>query len=274
MREFSVLMSVYHKENADHFRLALNSNMEQSLPPKEFVLICDGPLTDDLDAVIVEYCQLFPDVFRVVRLPENKGLGNALQVGVEHCSYDLVARSDSDDICVQDRFEKQVSFLEKHPEISVVGGAIDEFDDDHTKPIRRKELPLQPKDLLSFAKKRNPLNHMTVMFRRKDILQSGSYKPLSYLEDYYLWLRVLGNGYQIANISDRVGQARVCKGRQERRGSKKYRSGRKTLNCYMVSKKIINRFGAFHNMLRIRTWCCMSGKMRALIYDNILRKRI
>lgn len=274
MKDFSVLMSIYYKENAEHFRKALNSNIEQTIPPKEFVLICDGPLTDALDDVIAEYCQRYPNLFHVVRLPENKGLGNALQVGVEHCSCDLIARSDSDDICVRDRFEKQLLFLEVHPEISVVGGAIDEFENDHTKPVRRKVLPLQHKDLLTFAKKRNPLNHMTVMFRKQDILSAGSYKPLFYLEDYYLWLRVLGSGFRIANISDCVVHARVGNGMQERRGDRKYISGWKTLNCYMVSKKIITRLGAFHNMLRIRAWCCMSGKMRSFLYKHILRKRI
>ncbi len=274
MREFSVLMSVYHKENADHFRLALNSNLEQTRMPKEFVLVCDGPLTDKLDQVIAEFQTRYPNIFHIVPLAENKGLGNALQIGMEHCSCEFVARSDSDDICVSDRFEKQLAYLEAHPEISVVGGAIDEFEDDYTKPLRRKELPLQHKDLFNFAKKRNPLNHMTVMFRKADILQAGSYQPLSYLEDYYLWLRVLGNGYQIANLPDCVVHARVGNGMQERRGSKKYISGWKTLNSYMMEKGMITRVRAFTNMVRIGTWCRMSGKMRGFVYDNILRKRI
>lgn len=109
---FSVLMSVYFKENPEYFDLALKSNLlDQTLKPSEFILVCDGPLNIELEKVIEKYSELFPEIFKVYRLSKNGGLGEALNYGLKKCMYEIIARSDSDDICVAERFEKQIEFL-------------------------------------------------------------------------------------------------------------------------------------------------------------------
>ena len=126
--DFSVLLSVYWKENPDWLRLSLKSIWEdQSLKPAEIVLVKDGPLTDRLEAVISQFKQSAP--LKIVPLSQNQGLGRALNEGLKFCSFDLVARMDTDDISKPDRFEKQIRFISQHPDISVVGSWVDELID-------------------------------------------------------------------------------------------------------------------------------------------------
>ncbi|WP_418846245.1 glycosyltransferase, partial [Phocaeicola sp.] len=125
---FSVLISVYNKENSLSLRQSLTSVFRQKLPPTEVVLLKDGPLTEELDKVIAEYVMRYPEL-KIVSLPVNQGLGKALNEGLKHCSYDLVARMDTDDIAKPDRFEKQIRVFQEHPELDVVGAWIDEFEE-------------------------------------------------------------------------------------------------------------------------------------------------
>ena len=186
---FSVLMSVYYKENADYFDLALKSILvDQSITPSEFVLVCDGPLSKELDAVIEKYQNANPQVFQVYRTQENQGLGKALGFGLNYCTNELIARADSDDVCAKNRFEEQLKYMHEHPEVSIVSSYIDEFDTDWTHPNRVKELPLAHEELVEMAKSRNPINHMAVMFRRCDIVEIGSYRHVPYVE--FLYMRV------------------------------------------------------------------------------------
>ena len=124
--KFSVLLSVYRKEQPAYLRQSLDSIFTQTLLPDEVVLVKDGPLTDALDEVAEDYCRKYP-VIRVVPLSENQGLGRALNEGLKHCSYDLVARMDTDDVAKPERFEKQIAVFCAHPEMDVVGAWIDEF---------------------------------------------------------------------------------------------------------------------------------------------------
>lgn len=169
MEKFSVLMSVYCKEKPEYFDLSLGSNLiKQTLRPNEFVLVCDGELTPELEAVIDKYQKLCLDVLKVYR-KENGGLGRALNFGLPKCSYSLVARADSDDICAPDRFEKQVRYFEEHPEVGIISSYIDEFNEDWKKPTHLKTLPLTHDELYEMAKFRNPLNHMSIKIGRAHV---------------------------------------------------------------------------------------------------------
>ena len=119
MEPFSVLISVYCREKATHLNDALLSIWEQTLTPTEVVLVKDGPLTDELEQVINDFKNRY-NAIRIVALPQNVGLGAALNEGLKHCSYELVARMDSDDICKPIRFEKQVQYLMQHPQIDII----------------------------------------------------------------------------------------------------------------------------------------------------------
>ena len=273
MTPFSVLMAVYKKEDPAHFRLALRSNLEeQTLPPAELVLVCDGPLTPELDAVIAEYEAKYPAVMKVFRLEENGGLGKALNFGLSQCSHDLVARSDSDDVCAPQRFETQADYMERHPEISAVSSFIDEFETDPACPVRQKTMPLGGGELRQYAKTRNPLNHMAVMFRKERVEQVGSYRHLLYQEDYFLWVRMLANGMELANLPQILVHARVGNGMAARRGNLQLLRGRKVLLQYMKEHGLMTGAEKALAMTEVRLWCFVPPKVREFVYKTLLRK--
>lgn len=273
MLPFSVLMSVYQKEAPEHFRRALSSNLEcQTLPPTEMVLVCDGPLNPELDAVISEFSAKCPQL-KVCRLAENGGLGKALNFGLSQCSHSLVARSDSDDVCTPERFAVQVAYLEQHPDISVVSSAIDEFDEDPERPLRQKLMPEGGEALLRYAKTRNPINHMAVMFRKEDVEKAGSYQHLPYQEDYFLWVRMLSMGMKLANLPQKLVCARVGNGMAARRGEKQLISGRRVLHKYMVDHGLLTKTESFLAQAEFHLWCLVPPKFRDFIYKTILRRQ-
>jgi Glycosyltransferases, probably involved in cell wall biogenesis len=272
MTKFSVLMSVYFKENPENFDLSLKSNLQdQTLAPNEFVLVCDGELTPELEAVIDKYQKLYPEVLKVYR-KENGGLGKALNYGLPKCSYPLVARSDSDDVCASNRFELQVKFMDEHPEVGIISSYIDEFDTDWNKPNKIKTLPLTHEELYDMAKFRNPLNHMSVMMRRNDIMRIGSYKHIPYVEDYELWVRAMINGIKIANVGEVLVHARVGNGMIQRRGTKKYIKSWHIMNRYMVDKGMIGNMTYLRNMMAITAFVFMPAGLKEFLYKKVLRK--
>lgn len=270
---FSVLMSVYCKETAAHLNLALRSILvEQTKHPDELVLVCDGPLTPELDVVIEKYETDFPETLKVFRRKQNEGLGNALNFGLKQCSYPLVARADSDDICCEDRFEVQVAFMEQHPEVSIISAYIDEFDEDWTKPISVKKLPVEHEKIVKRAKMRNPLNHMAVMFRKKDVLEVGSYRHMPYVEDYDLWLRAIAHGKILGNIDRILVHARVGNGMVYRRGNKAQIKSWSILNDYMIQERMIWPIRKVQNMIMIRSFVYMPPCLKKIAYKTFLRK--
>ncbi len=267
-------MSVYHKEKPEYFDLALKSNLvDQTLLPDEFVLVCDGKLTAELDKVIENYQSRFPDILKVYRFNENQGLGKALNFGIEKCSYELIARADSDDVCADTRFEEQIEYF-KNNDIDFLGSYIYEFEQDYTNPDTIKELPLEHDDIVKMARMRNPLNHMTVMYKKSAVVDVGSYIHLPYTEDFYLWLRAINKGYKFANIGKVLVYARVGNGMVERRGNKEYISSWKVLAKYMLDNKMITRFKYIENMVSVRAFIYMPLRVREFFYKYVLRKKI
>lgn len=270
---FSVLMSVYDQEKPEYLSLALESVLvNQTLLPDEMILVCDGLLTDELDEVISKYETLAPDILKVYRLDNNIGLGKALNYGLEKCSYDWVARADSDDVCMSNRFEKQFGFLKKNPDIDIISSCINEFEEDYQTPCRRKDMPTVHRKIVKMAKFRNPMNHMAVVFRKKVILDAGSYQHLPYVEDYYLWVRAICNGAKLANIDEPLVHARVGNGMAQRRSDKRCIAGRRVLSRYMLEHGMIGRAEYYKNMLSIRMFVYLPTNVKVWVYNNILRK--
>ncbi|MDD3603503.1 MAG: glycosyltransferase [Sulfurovum sp.] len=207
--KFSVLISVYHKEKSNFLDQALNSIENQTLSAGEIVLVKDGSLSDELDEVITKHQLASRVPYTIVVLEKNVGLGIALNKGLEHCRYEWVARMDSDDIALPERFEKQISFLENHPEVDVLGSSILEFDTDSKMSTGERRLPSGHDEIVRYAKLRNPINHMTVIFRKSAIKNAGSYLPMSGFEDYYLWVRLLRRGCRFANLDEVLVKARA-----------------------------------------------------------------
>ena len=161
---YSVLMSVYAKEKAEYLRQAMDSIWNQTIQTDDFVLVCDGPLNNELDAVIDEMEKAHPETLHVVRLEKNGGLGNALNIGIKECKNELVARMDSDDISMLERCEKQLTMFIEHPDISICSGTVIEFIGTTENAIGKRTLPETDDEIKAFSRKRNPCNHPAVMF--------------------------------------------------------------------------------------------------------------
>ena len=203
-------MSVYKNEKVEFFKQAMDSVLSQTLPPEEIVLIRDGEVYEELQKAIDEYIEKYPELFTYVPLEENKGLGNALRIGVEKARNELIARMDTDDICVSDRFEKQIRFMEENLQVDIVGANIAEFTETPEKIVDYRTVPSSHEQIISLMKARNPLNHVTVVFRKQSVLNVGNYQSFYLFEDWYLWLRMYLQNCKFANLQDSLVNVRIA----------------------------------------------------------------
>lgn len=218
---FSILMSVYKNESPNNLKQSLDSIFDNTLLPSEVVIIEDGPLTNDLYSILNEYEKGYRSLIRIP-IKENVGLGKALNIGLRHCSNEWVFRMDTDDICVPERFEKQISFIQNHPEIDILSGQIEEFENSELNITGVKQVPLNHNDIIKLSKTRNPFNHMAIAYRKSVIESVGGYQHHMYMEDYNLWLRVLASGYLSANLEDTLVKVRAGQDMIRRRRGKAY----------------------------------------------------
>lgn len=270
---FSLLMSVYYGTNAVELKECFDSIHIQSVKPDETVVVCDGPISDDVDELLQNESR--NEVIKIVQLEENKGLGMALEAGLKECSYEIVARMDTDDICLSGRFEKQIEYINKHPDIDIVGGSMTEFVDDPNYPVALRKVPCDHKDIVEFLKKRCPFNHMTVMFKKSAVEKAGGYQHWLYNEDYYLWLRMYLSDAKFANLEDTLVCARVGSEMYRRRGGLKYYKSEKELQKFMLKNGIINRFTYFANVSkRFVLQVLMPNKLRGWVFKKFARKKV
>lgn len=239
MEAYSVLMAVYFREKPEHLRLAIRSMLCQTVAPEEFVLVCDGPLTPPLDAVIGEFCRAYPALFRVVRLERNQGLGAALNAGLLYCRNELVARMDSDDLAVRDRMEMQLAELERYPDTSVLGGQIAEFAESPETITGCRCVPLEPAQIREYLKFRNPMNHTTAVLRRSHVLRVGGYREVAGFEDYFLWTKLIKAGCLLRSIPQICCMVRADAGMYSRRGGWQYFQNARKLERFLLESQII-----------------------------------
>ncbi len=220
--KFSVLMSIYYKEEPEYFNRAMQSIWdEQTVKPDEIVLVQDGPLTDGLHKAIDEWKAKIGEVFKTVPLEKNVGLGDALNAGIKHCSYELIARMDTDDISISNRFEKQLKAFENN-DIDICSSWVSEFDSDENEIISYRKLPEKHNEIIVYSKMRSPINHPAVMYKKSIVEKAGGYKHMLWMEDYYLWARMLLSGAKFYNIQEPLVNMRAGYGQLERRGGFKY----------------------------------------------------
>lgn len=212
---FSVLMSVYIKEQPAFLEQALQSLQQQTLAASEIVLVEDGPITEELAEVINRYKAFLP--IKSVPLAKNIGLAGALNAGLAACTYDLVARMDTDDIALPERFSVQVAFMQKHPDISASSAYLEERCDNMQRTTFIKKLPLVHDGLATFCRFRSPLSHPVVIFRKQAVQQVGGY-PQIYPEDYPLWCKLIHAGYKLGNVPQVLLYMRAGDGMLSRRG--------------------------------------------------------
>lgn len=270
-QKFSVLMSVYAKDNPAWLAQALDSVLHNTVSPTEVVVVIDGPIPNNLQDVLSEYAAKYPQL-KCCPLAKNGGLGPALAAGILQCSHELVARMDADDISLPDRFAKQLAYFEKHPETVVLGGQIQEIDGESLQPVAIRTVPQTSNQINRFIRTRSPFNHMTVMFKKSAVLEVGNYTPFHLMEDYYLWARLAAKGKVLANLPDIVLNARVNAAMYGRRGGYKYfRSN------YLMSQKL-RELGLiswpthlFNTGVRFGVQVLMPNWLRSWFYRKALR---
>lgn len=217
---FSVLMSLYDKEKPSYLEECLESLANQTLQADEIVLVYDGPVNAALSAVVDKWSLSLP--IQTIFLKKNVGLGQALNEGMKHCTYEYVMRMDTDDICQPTRFESQSRFMELNPDIDIAGSFIREFINDKNNIVSERKVPLSDQDIKQFAKHKNPFNHMTVIFKKSSVQSVGGYQHHYLMEDYNLWLRLLGNGFKAGNLDESLVLVRVGVDMLVRRRGVKY----------------------------------------------------
>lgn len=273
MNRFSVLMSVYRNDKREFVEESIKSIWDnQSLKPDEIVIVADGPISEELSNYLLELSA--NEVSKIIWQKENKGLGRTMAYGVLQCTNELIARMDSDDIALPDRFEKQIKYMAENPGISVVGGQISEFINFPDNIVGYRNVPLTPEDCLNYYRDRDPLNHMSVMFRKTDILKSGNYQHWHLDEDTYLWGRVLLKGFKIANLPNVLVNVRAGRDMYARRGGWKYFKSDTAILKWKRENGFLNRGRYCYNYcVRFAIQVLMPNKIRGFIFKKLLRNQ-
>lgn len=272
--KYSVLMSVYKNDDADFLKTALESIYDkQTRKPDEVVIVFDGPLKEPLYKALNEFQKGREDIIKYYPQEVNHGLGEALRIGSELCTGDYLLRMDSDDISASDRFEKQIAFVEAHPEIDAVGTDIAEFDQDpFSEEMRTRICPAKHEDIVKMCKKRNPMNHVTACIKKESLMKAGGYQSLLLLEDYLLWINMICAGCKLANINESLVYVRVGNGFDSKRGSKERMIGWSVLQDKMLQGGIVTKQEAFLNMIYIRAFVKTPAWLKKALYSHLLRK--
>lgn len=269
MENFSVLISVYQKEKPENLDQSLESIWsKQTLKPNEIILVQDGPLNQDLDKVIYKWERIIGENFTTLKLPKNSGLANALNQGLKICSYEIIARMDSDDISLPDRFEKQISHMTKNKDIVVCSGQIEEWDADLKNKIGERKVPLTKDKIISFAKSRSPINHPCAAFRKSILLENHGY-PEIYPEDYALWGILLAKGHEFSNLACTLLKMRAGDSISQRRGFA-FLKGEIKVFKLLNQLKFISKFQMYKNIIS-RTFLRLSPNFVKKLAYKILR---
>lgn len=271
---FSVLISVYYKEIPRYLDRALQSiTDDQVLKPNEIVLVKDGPLTRELDEVIEKYENKYPNLFKIVALEKNYGLGKALNIGLENCTYELVARMDGDDISKSERFKKQIDIFKENPNLDILGSWIDEFIeiDGEIKIRSIRKVPEKSDEIFQKLKSICAFNHPTVMYRKSKVIEVGSYLQEFALEDYYLWIRLAISGSNMYNIQESLLNFRITEGTSKRRGGLKLLKSDIKFQRKLYKLSFINKRELLLNLIKYFVYRLLPNDLRGIIQRKIYR---
>ena len=273
-QNYSVLMSVYYKENPEFLKKSMDSIFNQTVKTNDFVLVCDGPLTKELDKTIIGYQKKYKNILHVVRLENNMGLGNALRIGILECKNEFIARMDSDDISKPERCEKQLNEFKNDPSLSIVGSNIVEFSENPSSIESLRVVPEFNNEIISFSKTRNPFNHPSVMYKKSAVIDSGNYRNVRFMQDYYLWIDMLTQNKKGYNIQEPLVLMRAGNNLFKRRSGKEYFKIQKNLFKLMREKKYITQL-QYIKSITIRTLSSFAPNwIRKSLFKSILRKKV
>lgn len=271
--KYSVLMSIYKNDSPEYLQVALESIYEkQTRKPDEIIVVIDGPIPQELTDVLMKFMIGKETIVKFYPQDLNRGLGEALRVGSEKCKGDYIFRMDSDDISDARRFEKQIAFVETHPDIDVLGTDISEFTSSVDENMRVRACPGKHEDIVNMGKTRNPMNHVSVCIKKDALIKCGGYESLLLLEDYYLWLKMIVSGCTFANINESLVYVRVGEGFDSKRGAKERIAGWKVLQNYMLRHGMISKRKSKINMLYILIFVNMPSWLKRIAYQRALRR--
>ncbi len=269
--KFSVLMSVYKNTKIGELEECLSSLYNQTVKANEIVIVVDGEIPIELKRFLDGESAIHKEIKLCYR-EENRGLGLALRYGVENCTYELIARMDTDDICVLDRFEQQLKIFKENPNADIVGGDISEFIGSADNVVSYRNVPTTDKEIKRYLKKRCPFNHVTVTFKKSAVLSAGNYQDFYLNEDYYLWICMAQNNSVMLNTGTVLVNVRVGEDMYKRRGGIKYYKSEKELQKYMLKNKIIGIGTYFSNLLkRFIVQVLLPNKIRGWVFKKFAR---
>lgn len=270
--KFSVLMSLYIKEKVEYFDECMKSLLNQTVLPSEIVIVFDGPLKYEMYQKVDEYRLALPGLIKIIRNEVNRGLGLALADGIPACSYDLIARMDTDDIAREDRFEKQLKEFIKNPELDICGSNIDEFIDSSDEIVSRRTVPCTDAEIKEYQKRRDAFNHMTVMYKKHAVLAAGNYQDCPLMEDTLLWINMIMNGSICKNLNEPLVFARIGSDMYRRRGGlsyfAKYRRARKRI----FQTGYISLFDYYYTLLIQLIVCLIPNGLRGFLFKALIHK--
>lgn len=269
---FSVLMSVYKKEQPDYLDEALTSIEQQTVTPNEIVLVEDGPISTDLKRVILKHKKVFGKGFKDVVSKKNQGLGVSLRLGTKYISNKWIARMDSDDISVPNRFELQLKEVVKNPDISIIGGQVMEFEGTPAHIVGYRHVPLSDSDIRDYVKWRNPFNHPTVMINKKVLCDVGGYVSFGNLEDYYLWAKIILNKYHVTNLDQVLVYMRADEGMYKRRGKIANITIFYKLRKFLWQNRMINYRQRILGDILMTINIVMPSSLRKFVYQKYLHR--
>lgn len=274
--EFSVLLPVCQKDPPEYFKKALESvSLNQTLKPNQIVIVKDGPVPEKITQIIGTLQKRLPEItFSVISKPKRTGLADALNSGLRACKYEWIARMDSDDISLPDRFQKQIDYLKAHTDIDVLGGAIAEFMHVPGDIRSYRSVCLKHKGIAAMAKHRSPMNHVSVMYSKIAVERAGGYSTrYGKLEDYKLWVDLMMNGARFANLKDILVFVRIGNGFVKRRSNYREILDWDRLQLHLLKSRLIDRKQAVKNRLYIRAFIFLPGWVKKILYLSMLRKR-
>lgn len=218
---YSVLMSVYEKDKPKYLEASIESMLNQTVLPEQFVIVLDGPVPKEIHKVIEKYV-VDRKRFTLVELSQNNGLGRALDIGLIECRNELVARMDADDISLPRRCEKELALFLENKDLALCGSNIEEFynDPENVRTIRR--VPSDYESIRKFIRRRQPFNHPTVMFKKSEVIRCGGYGGLKRKQDYDLFSRMINMGCYALNIDEVLLKFRADESSYKRRKSWSY----------------------------------------------------
>jgi glycosyltransferase involved in cell wall biosynthesis len=220
---FSVLMCVYKNDSIKYLDEAFESILNQTLKPSQIVIVRDGKVPNELQRRLDKLSKSFSGLLHIVNLENNVGLSRALNLGIDHCDHEYIARMDADDISLNKRFFEQMFVFNKDPSIALQSAWVDQYNEDMTVINTVRRVPQCHDEIVRYAKRRTPINHTCSFFRKSAVVKVGKYPNIkSYHEDWWLALRLIKNGYRLYNIQQSLLKMRTGKDFYKRRSGVKY----------------------------------------------------